>query len=237
MKHSKRFQAAATVVETADRTYTLDDAVAALKEAATAGFDETAEISMNLGIRPAQTVVRGTCNLPHGTGKTVRVIAFAKGESQSEAEAAGADEVGGEDLAKRIQEGWLEFDKVVASPDMMPVVGKLGKLLGPRGLMPSPKTGTVTKDVGRAVSELKSGMVEFRTDRFGVIHTVFGKASFDAAALRENLVSLIRSIQEARPEEGVKGRYIKKVAISSTMGPGIHLDLNDVASVAEGEAG
>jgi large subunit ribosomal protein L1 len=236
VSHSKRFQAAVAAVAP-ERSYSLDDAVAALKASATASFDETAELSMNLGIRPAQTVVRGTCNLPHGTGKTVRVIAFAKGEGQSEAEAAGADEVGGEDLAKRIQDGWLEFDKVVASPDMMPVVGKLGKLLGPRGLMPSPKTGTVTKDVGRAVSELKSGMVEFRTDRFGVIHTVFGKASFDAAALRENLVALIRSIEEARPEEGIKGRYIKKVAISSTMGPGIHLDLNDVSSVAEGEAG
>ncbi|UCF10162.1 MAG: 50S ribosomal protein L1 [Candidatus Bipolaricaulota bacterium] len=234
MRHSKRFQSAAAVIES-ERNYGISDAVAALKESATAGFDETAELSMNLGIRPAQTVVRGTCNLPHGTGKTVRVIAFAKGESQAEAEAAGADEVGGEDLAKRIQEGWLEFDKVVASPDMMPVVGKLGKLLGPRGLMPSPKTGTVTKDVGRAVSELKSGMVEFRTDRYGVIHTVFGKASFDVAALRENLEALLRSIGEARPEEGIKGRYIKKAAISSTMGPGIHLDLTEVASVAEGE--
>lgn len=233
MKHSKRYQGASALVD--ERTYGIEEAVALVKKAATAGFDETLEVGFCLGIKPSQTVVRGTCSLPHGTGKTVRVLAFAKGESQSEAEAAGADYVGGEDLASKIQEGWLEFDKVVAAPDMMPVVGKLGKLLGPRGLMPSPKTGTVTKDVGRMVAELKRGLVEFRTDRHGVIHTVFGKASFDASALAENLVAMIRSIQEARPEEGVKGRYITKVSVSSTMGPGVTLDLGDVAAVAEGE--
>jgi large subunit ribosomal protein L1 len=234
VRHSKRFQGATALVDR-ERVYAMADAVSALKQAATAGFDETAEVTFNLGIKPTQTVVRGTCNLPHGTGKTVRVIAFAKGENQSEAEAAGADVVGGEDLSARIQEGWLEFDKVVATPDMMPVVGRLGKLLGPRGLMPSPKSGTVTKDIGRAITELKQGMVEFRTDRHGVIHTVFGKASFDAEALRENLEEIIRSIAEAKPEEGVKGRYMLKVAIASTMGPGIVLDPADVASVAEGE--
>jgi large subunit ribosomal protein L1 len=144
--------------------------------------------------------------------------------------------VGGEDLAKKIQEGWFEFDKVVATPDMMPVVGKLGKVLGPRGLMPSPKTGTVTKDIGSVIGELKKGMVEFRTDRQGVVHTVFGRASFDEAALSDNLRALIRSVAERKPEEGVKGRYIRKVSIASTMGPGIPLDLNEVTAVAEAES-
>jgi large subunit ribosomal protein L1 len=216
-----------------DHEYGLDEAIAKLKASATAQFDESAEISFSLGIRPTQVVVRGTCNLPRGTGKTVRVLAFAKGESQSEAEEAGADYVGGEDLAKKIQEGWLEFDKVVATPDMMPVVGKLGKVLGPRGLMPSPKTGTVTKEVGKVIGELKKGMVEFRSDRQGDIHAVFGKISFDASALKENLIALIRSVVERRPEEGVKGRYINKVSIASTMGPGIVLDLNEVMAVVE----
>jgi len=158
---------------------------------------------------------------------------FAKGESASEAEQAGADYVGGDDLAKKIQEGWLEFDKIVATPDMMSVVGRLGKVLGPRGLMPSPKTGTVTKDVGKVITELKKGMVEFRSDRFGVIHTVFGKTSFEAGALKENLVALIKSVGERRPEEGFKGRYIKRLVISSTMGPGIQVDLAEVTALAE----
>jgi len=234
VKHGKRFRSATALVER-DRVYGIQEGIELLKQAATAGFDETAEVTFCLGIKPAQTAVRGTCNLPHGTGKTVRVIAFAKGENQSAAEAAGADVVGGEDLAQRIQEGWLEFDKVVATPDMMPVVGKLGKLLGPRGLMPSPKSGTVTKDVAGVIAELKQGMVEFRTDRQGVVHSIFGKASFDAEALRENLESLVRSVAEARPEEGVKGRYIQKVAISSTMGPGLVLDPTEITAVAEGE--
>ena len=216
-----------------EKTYGLDEAIDRLKESATASFDETAELSVNLGIKASQTSVRGTCSLPHGTGKAVRVLAFAKGEAQAEAEQAGADHVGGEDLAKRIQEGWLDFDKVVASPDMMSVVGKLGKILGPRGLMPSPKSGTVTKDVGAVVGELKKGMVEFRADRHGVIHSVFGKTSFDKEALEENFKGLIRSIAEQRPEEGVKGRYIEKVTISATMGPGIVLNLAEVTAMAE----
>ncbi len=234
MKHGKRYTSAAALIEQ-QRMYGIDDALEKMKAAATAGFDETAEIAINLGIKPSQTIVRGTCTLPHGTGKTVRVLAFAKGASQTEAEQAGADYVGGEDLAKKIREGWLDFDKVVATPDMMSVVGKLGKILGPRGLMPSPKTGTVTKDIGRVIGELKKGMVEFRTDRYGVIHSIFGKTSFDIAALRENLIAFVRSVLERRPEEGVKGRYIEKVAISSTMGPGILLDLGELLAAAEQE--
>jgi large subunit ribosomal protein L1 len=234
VKRSKRYSGVAQLV-LPNTAYGIDDAVARLKKAATAKFDETAEASFVLGIKASQTAVRGTCNLPHGTGKSVRVLAFAKGESILDAERAGADYVGGEDLAKKIQEGWFEFDKVVATPDMMPVVGKLGKVLGPRGLMPSPKTGTVTKDIGQVIGELKKGMVEFRTDRQGVVHTVFGRASFDEAALRENLRALIRSVAEKKPEEGIKGRYIRKVSIASTMGPGIPLDLNEVTAIAEAE--
>jgi len=231
---SKRYNSNATLVDPR-ATYGIDEAVAKLKAGATAGFDETAEIAIVLGVKSTQTVVRGTCNLPHGTGKTVRILAFAKGASVAEAEAAGADHVGGEDLAKEIQGGWFEFDKVVATPDMMPVVGKLGKVLGPRGLMPSPKTGTVTKDIGAVISELKRGMVEFRSDRFGVVHSVFGKGSFEELALRENLTAVIRSVAERRPEEGVKGRFMKKVSISSTMGPGITLDPGAVNTIVEAD--
>jgi large subunit ribosomal protein L1 len=222
----------ATLVEPR-ATYGFDDAMAKLKASATAKFDETAEVSVVLGIKSSQTIVRGTCNLPHGTGKTIRILAFAKGDLIAEAEKAGADYVGGEDLAKKIQEGWFEFDKVVATPDMMPVVGKLGKVLGPRGLMPSPKTGTVTRDIGQVIGELKKGMVEFRSDRTGVVHSVFGKASFEATALKENLIAVIRGVAERKPDEGIKGRYIKKVSVASTMGPGITIDLAEVTAVAE----
>jgi large subunit ribosomal protein L1 len=232
VKRSRRFAGVAALVELRS-TYGFDAAVEKLKAGATAKFDETAEISLVLGIKASQVVVRGTCNLPHGTGKSIRILAFAKGGSISEAEQAGADYVGGEDLAKKIQDGWFEFDKVVATPDMMPVVGKLGKVLGPRGLMPSPKTGTVTKDIGQVIGELKKGMVEFRSDRQGVVHTVFGKASFEQSALKENLMAIIRSVAERKPEEGVKGRFIKKVSVASTMGPGITLDLSEVTAIAE----
>ncbi|MEN6368844.1 MAG: 50S ribosomal protein L1 [Thermotogota bacterium] len=232
MKRSKRYTGVATLVEPR-ATYGFDDAMTKLKASATAKFDETAEVSVVLGIKSSQIIVRGTCNLPHGTGKKVRILAFAKGDSIAEAEKAGADYVCGDDLAKKIQEGWFEFDKVVATPDMMPVVGKLGKVLGPRGLMPSPKTGTVTKDIGQVIGELKKGMVEFRSDRTGVVHSVFGKTSFDATALKENLIAVIRGVAERKPDEGVKGRYIKKVSVASTMGPGITIDLNEVTAVAE----
>ncbi|MEA1871262.1 MAG: 50S ribosomal protein L1 [Candidatus Bipolaricaulota bacterium] len=232
MKHGKRYQSAVALVEP-NRTYGLEEAAEILKSSATTSFDETAEVVVALGIKASQVIVRGVCNLPHGTGKTLRVLAFVKGAAQTEAQEAGADYVGGEDLAKKIKDGWLEFDKVVATPDMMSVVGKLGKILGPRGLMPSPKTGTVTKDVGKIIVELKKGMVEFRSDRYGVIHSIFGKASFETSALQENLAAFIRSVVEYRPEEGVKGRYITKVHISSTMGPGLALDLGAVTAIAE----
>ncbi|MFC2082916.1 50S ribosomal protein L1 [Candidatus Bipolaricaulota bacterium] len=232
MKHSKRYSGVATLIEP-KTTYSIESAVEKLKAGATAKFDETAEVTLILGIKASQVVVRGTCSLPNGTGKTVRILAFAKGEAVAEAEQAGADFVGGEDLSKRIQEGWFEFDKVVATPDMMPVVGKLGKVLGPRNMMPSPKTGTVTRDIGQVISELKGGMVEFRSDKQGVIHTLFGKASFEPSALKENLIELIRSVGERRPEEGIRGRYIRKVCIASTMGPGITLDVADVNEIIE----
>jgi len=232
VKHGKRYQSAVALLEP-QRTYSLDEAIEKLKALATSSFDETAEAALNLGIKATQVVVRGTCALPHGTGKTIRILAFAKGANASEADAAGADYVGGDDLAAKIRDGWLDFDKVVATPDMMSVVGKLGKILGPRGLMPSPKSGTVTKNIASVIADLKKGLVEFRSDRHGTIHTIFGKASFDASALKENLTSMIHSIVEHQPEEGVKGRFIKKMTIASTMGPGIVLDLGEVTEIAE----
>lgn len=232
MKHGKRYASAAALIEP-KTTYSFTEAVAKLKAGATAKFDETAEVTFVLGIIPSRVNVRGACSLPHGTGKAVRILAFAKGEAAAEAEQAGADHVGGEDLAKRIQDGWFDFDKVVATPDMMTVVGKLGKVLGPRNLMPSPKTGTVTKEIGQVIAELKGGMVEYRSDRQGVVHTLFGKASFEASALEENLAAIVESVAERRPEEGVKGRFIRKVSIASTMGPGITLDTAEVNQIAD----
>ncbi len=178
MKHGKRYRSAVALLDP-QKTYSVDEAIEKLKAGATTSFDETAELSVNLGIKASSVIVRGTCALPHGTGKTIRILAFAKGGNVSEAEAAGADYVGGDDLAEKIRDGWLDFDKVVATPDMMSVVGKLGKILGPRGLMPSPKSGTVTKDIGSVIADLKKGLVEFRSDRHGIIHTIFGKASFE----------------------------------------------------------
>jgi len=232
VKHGKRYRSAVALLDP-QKTYSVDEAIEKLKAGATTSFDETAELSVNLGIKASSVIVRGTCALPHGTGKTIRILAFAKGGNVSEAEAAGADYVGGDDLAEKIRDGWLDFDKVVATPDMMSVVGKLGKILGPRGLMPSPKSGTVTKDIGGVISDLKKGLVEYRSDRHGIIHTIFGKASFEAGALKENLISMIRSIVEHQPEEGIKGRFIKKVTIASTMGPGIVLDPSEVTEIAE----
>ncbi len=229
MNRSRRYQQAVALVER-DKKHPPQEAIGLMKQMATAKFPETAEVAYNLGVNPSQHMVRGTCALPHGTGKEVRVLVFAKGEKIREAEEAGADYVGGEDLAERIQkEGWLEFDRVVATPDMMPVVGRLGKILGPRGLMPSPKTDTVTQDVGRLVQELKAGMIEFRTDRTGIVHAPFGKVTFEAEQLEENLVALTKAVLERRPE-GFKGRFLKTVSISSTLGPGIVID--DAALVA-----
>lgn len=231
MKHSKRYLQTVALVER-ERVYPVREAISLLKRTATAKFPETAEAAFKLGINPSQHQIRGTCVLPHGTGKTVRVLVFAKGEKIREAEAAGADYVGGEDLAEKIlKEGWLEFDRVVATPDMMPLVGKLGKILGPRGLMPSPKTGTVTQDVAQVVRELKAGMIEFRADRYGIVHTVFGKTSFTEDQLYENLLALTKAILERRPE-GLRGRYVQSVSISATMGPGIRVDERELLAAA-----
>ncbi len=232
MKRSRSYETKAALLER-EKTYPLREAIELLKKTATAKFPETAEAAIVLGINPSQHQVRGTCALPHGTGKAVRVLVFARGEKVREAEAAGADHAGGEDLAEKIQkEGWLEFERVVATPDMMSVVGRLGKILGPRGLMPSPKTGTVTMDVGTTVRELKAGMIEFRADRYGIIHTVFGKTDFEAEKLAENLLALIQAVVERKPE-GVRGRYIQRVSISATMGPGIRVDEADLLSAAQ----
>lgn len=200
-----------------------------LKKAAFAKFDETVEVAMRLGVDPkhADQMVRGTVVLPHGLGKNKRVIVIASGEKVREARDAGADEVGGDDLVQKIQGGWMEFDAAIATPDMMKSVGKLGKVLGPRGLMPNPKTGTVTMDVGRAVREVKAGKVEFRVDKTGIIHCPVGKVSFEPEKLAENAQALISSILKAKPATA-KGRYVRSIVISSTMGPGIAIDLASV---------
>ncbi|MFO8034494.1 MAG: 50S ribosomal protein L1 [Candidatus Bipolaricaulota bacterium] len=231
MKRSRRYEQAVAMVER-EKKYAPLEAIELMKQMATAKFPETADAAYSLGVNPSQYMIRGTCALPHGTGKEVRVLVFAKGEKIREAEEAGADYVGGEELAERIQkEGWLEFDRVVASPDMMPVVGRLGKILGPRGLMPSPKTDTVTQEVGRLVQELKAGMIEFRTDRTGIVHAAFGKVTFEVEQLEENLLALTKAILERRPE-GFKGRYVKGVSISSTLSPGITVDHAALISAA-----
>ena len=211
------------------RTYSLDEAIALLKEGAFAKFDESVEVSVRLGVDPrkADQMIRGAVVLPNGLGKTVRVLVVAKGEMVQEAEAAGADYVGGDDLAEKIQGGWFDFDTAIAAPDMMGVVGKIGRLLGPRGLMPNPKVGTVTPDIERAVTEAKSGKIEYRVEKAGIIHAAVGKASFDAAKLRENLLSLFDVLVKAKPSSA-KGIYLKKISISSTMGPGILVDVADV---------
>lgn len=222
-RHGKNFKQAVEKVER--RPYSLSEAVGLAKEAAFAKFDETMEVAMRLGVDPrhADQMVRGTVALPHGTGKSVRVLVFAGGEKVKEAEDAGADHVGGEDMAKKVREGWLDFDAVVATPDMMKIVGGLGRVLGPRGLMPNPKTGTVTFDVGQAVEQIKAGKIEFRVDKAGIVHAPFGKASFSAEQLQENAEALIGAVLKARPASA-KGKYVKSVSVSSTMGPGIRVD-------------
>jgi large subunit ribosomal protein L1 len=208
------------------RKYSLQEAVVLTRDTARAKFDETIELAVRIGVDPrkADQNVRGTVVLPHGTGKTVRVAVFAKGDKAREAEAAGADVVGGEELVKRIsEEGWIEFDKAVATPDMMGMVGRLGKILGPRGLMPNPKVGTVTVDVGRAVQELKGGKVEYRVDRAGNVHVPVGKVSFSEQQLMDNANALLESVVRAKPA-AAKGSYILNVAVSTTMGPGVRID-------------
>jgi len=230
MKRGKKFREAVKQVE--KRPYTLADAMPVLKKVAYAKFDETVEVAMRLGVDPkhADQMVRGTVVLPHGLGKSKRVAVIASGEKVGEAREAGADEVGGEDMVQKIQGGWMEFDAVVATPDMMKSVGKLGKILGPRGLMPNPKTGTVTMDVGRAVKEVKAGKVEFRVDKTGIIHCAIGKVSFEPDKLAENAHSLIASVLKAKPASA-KGRFVKSIVVSSTMGPGFPIDLASVEAV------
>ncbi len=228
MERSKRYLA---VREKVDRTklYTVEEAVKLLKECATAKFDESADAAFRLAVDPKRNEhrIRGTVTLPHGTGKPVTVLAFAKGEKLKEAQEAGADFAGGEDLVKKIEGGWMEFDRVVATPDMMGVVSKLGKILGPRGLMPSPKSGTVTADIGTAVKELKRGKLEFRLDEYGNVHSTFGRCSFPVEQLKENLVALAAAILEEKPAD-IKGRFLKSLTISSTIGPGIKVDPDDL---------
>jgi large subunit ribosomal protein L1 len=231
-KQGKRMKGARASIEAA-KDYALDDAVKALKENASVKFDETIDIALNLGIDPRHSdqQVRGVVQLPHGTGKTVRVAVFAKDAKADEAREAGADIVGAEDLAEKIQAGEMDFDRCVATPDMMAIVGRLGKVLGPRGLMPNPRLGTVTPDVATAVKAAKSGEVQFRAEKAGVVHAGVGKASFEASQLSDNLRAFIGAIARAKPS-GVKGTYIKKVSVSSTMGPAVRID---VASVSAGE--
>jgi large subunit ribosomal protein L1 len=215
-----------------NKDYPLDEALAIVKESVYTKFDETVDLAINLGVDPRKSdqMVRGTVVLPHGTGKTVKVLVFAKGEKEKEAKEAGADFVGAEDLVEKIQKGWLEFDSAVATPDIMGLVGKLGKLLGPRGLMPNPKLGTVTFDVGKAVKEIKAGKVEYRTEKAGIVHVPVGKSSFDKEKLVDNATAVIKSIAKAKPSSS-KGKYIKKITISSTMGPGLKLDVSKLKTV------
>jgi large subunit ribosomal protein L1 len=224
-KVAKRTQAARALFEGKD-ILSVEDAVALIKKAASAKFDETLEIAMNLGVDPrhADQMVRGVVQLPNGTGKTVRVAVFARGAKADEAKAAGADIVGAEDLMETIQQGKIEFDRCIATPDMMPIVGRLGKILGPRNLMPNPKVGTVTMDVKTAVEAAKGGEVQFKVEKAGVIHAGIGKVSFDEAKLAENVRAFVDAVSKAKPS-GAKGSYLKKVSLSSTMGPGVAVDL------------
>jgi large subunit ribosomal protein L1 len=231
-RHGKGYRTAAERVEL--RPYELGEAIGLAKDSAYAKFDETLEIAMRLGVDPkhADQMVRGTVVLPHGTGKTVRIVVFASGEKIKEAEDAGADAVGGEDLAKKIEGGWLDFDAVVSTPDMMRVVGRLGRVLGPRGLMPNPKAGSVSFDVAKAVEDIKSGKVEFRVDKTGIIHAPLGKVSFSADQLKDNADALIGAVLKAKPA-AAKGKYVKSVSLSSTMGPGIRVDESTLTVAAE----
>ncbi len=226
-KFGKKREAVNKLLE--PRRYTLEEAVPLLKKTHTTKFDETVEVIMRLGVDPkhADQMVRGTVVLPHGLGKSKKVLVIAAGDKMKEAETAGADLVGGEEMVEKIQKGWTEFDAVIATPDMMKSVGRLGKVLGPRGLMPNPKTGTVTFDVAKAVQETKAGKVEFRVDKTAIIHTPVGKISFDALKLIENAKTLIDSVLKAKPASA-KGRYVKSLTLTSTMGPGIKIDLTSV---------
>lgn len=221
---SKRQKIQATLIERG-KAYQLDEAVALIKQAATTKFDESVDIAVRLGVDPRKPdeMIRGICDLPNGTGKSVRVLVFAKGEKSAEAESAGADIVGGEELVEKIQGGWLDFDRVIATPDMMAQVGKIGKILGPRGLMPNPKVGTVTMDVEKTVKSVKAGQVEFRVDKSGIIHMPVGRASFAEDKLAENISVVMDTIKRMRPASA-KGTFVKGVTLNSTMGPGVTVD-------------
>ncbi|MEE8185783.1 MAG: 50S ribosomal protein L1 [Thermodesulfobacteriota bacterium] len=214
------------------KSHDFAEAIKCLPKAATARFDETVDLAIHLGVDPRrpEQVVRGTVKLPYGTGKTIKILVFAKGEKETEAKDAGADYVGGEELIEKINKGWFDFDKVVATPDMMGVVGKLGKVLGPKGFMPNPKVGTVTFEVGKAVTELKSGKIEYKVDKSGNLHVSFGKVSFGTDKLKANLTTLVESIVKAKPSTS-KGTYIKSATISTTMGPGIRIDPVDIRNI------
>ena len=224
MKRSKAYRAAAEAVDF-DTLYSPAEAVSLVKKTATTTYDATVEVALSLGVDPrkADQMVRGTVNLPNGTGKTARVLVFATGERAQQAVDAGADHVGSDDLIERIQGGWLDFDSVVATPDLMGKVGRLGKVLGPRGLMPNPKTGTVTMDVAKAVTEIKGGKIEFRVDKHSNLHFIIGKASFEEAKLLENYAAAMEEVMRLKPS-AAKGRYVKKATVAATMGPGIPVD-------------
>jgi len=228
---AKRYKAAVALIDRA-KAYTVEEAIATLKKTPGTKFDESVDLAFHLGVDPkhADQMVRGAVVLPHGTGKTVRVIVFAKGEKEREAKEAGADDVGAEDLIAKIQGGWMEFDSTIATPDLMGQVGKLGKVLGPRGLMPNPKLGTVTFDIARAVREVKGGKVEFRADKAGNVHVLIGKKSFSAEQLAANAMTLVEAIMRAKPASA-KGQYLKSLTVSSTMGPGIPVDVQRIANL------
>lgn len=228
----KKFKAAAALVDP-NKRYGLEEAIALVKRTAHAKFDETVDLAVNLGVDPKQAdqMVRGTVVLPHGTGKQVKVLVFAKGEKEKEARDAGADFVGAEDLAEKIQkEGWTDFDTVVATPDIMGIVGRLGKVLGPRGLMPNPKTGTVTFDIAKAIKDIRAGKVEYRVEKAGIVHVPVGKASFDENKLADNARTVLESILKAKPSSS-KGKYLKTAAVSTTMGPGIKMDTAQIEKI------
>ena len=233
-RHGKKYRASRDKVDS-EKRYTLEEACELVTQLKSTKFDETVDVAARLGVNPkhADQMIRSSCSLPHGTGKTVRVVVFAKGDRAAEAKEAGADFVGSDDLVKKIQDdGWLDFDSAIATPDMMGLVGRLGRILGPRNLMPNPKVGTVTMDVGKAVTALKAGRIDFRTEKTGIVHAPIGKVSFGADKLRENLVALLETLQRLKPSTA-KGKYWKSITVSSTMGPGVKLDPNAVASVVE----
>ncbi len=235
-QHGKKYRAAAEKIDDT-RTYAPQEGVRLVKENAFAKFDESVELHIRTGVDPrhADQVVRGSVALPAGTGKTLRVVAFAQGDKARDAEAAGADVVGADDLVQRIQGGWIDFDVAVATPDMMGMVGRLGKVLGPRGLMPNPRSGTVTPDIDRAIKEIKSGRVEFRVDKTGVIHVAIGKVSFAEDNILQNLSALVDAVVRAKPS-GAKGQYIRSITVASTMGPGVKLDLQPTLALATSES-